>query len=353
MYPALLNQNPPAPYAMSPSMTPQAAPQVPTYAHGGRAKRGKMVIAHMNPKELHVLDHIQGKIERCPKSGMRSYSHLEELLKNPHILANVHHHAREHHAMGEEAGDHHDYHDEHLNHLAAGGMHGDSELALIGPHTHHVFNQLADGLTTNPHDGHPQYFSLRSALGGIWNTIKGGANKAGDYLRNNGRDIIGSAGKTLLPSLMPGLQKTVANNLGPIGGMVSGALPGLAKTGLDKLAGPGAASNPYGNIAGQALAAANDARNAGSDWRQSLGHGLGRAGQRISETGVGPGGLGRAMRGTGDSLAGGSGIRDALSGGLNKVGGTDAIKKAAMDMMQKRISGAPEGNPYEGMAGMF
>jgi len=171
MYSALLNQSLPAPYAMN---TMPMQPQTSAYAHGGKIKRGKMVIAHMNPHELNVLDHIQGKIERCPKSGMRSYSHLEELLKNPHILAGVHHHARCHHAMG---GDIYDYSNAHLNHLAAGGIHGDTELALIGPHTHDVFNQLADGATINPHDGHPQYWSLKNALTGIWNTVKSGASK--------------------------------------------------------------------------------------------------------------------------------------------------------------------------------
>lgn len=353
MYPALLNQSPPAPYAMSSTMSaPMAMPQVPTYAHGGKVKRGKMVVAHMNPHELHVLDHIQGKIERCPKSGMRSYSHLEELLKNPHILANVHHHAREHHAMGEEAG-HHDYHDDHLNHLAAGGMHGDSELALIGPHTHHVFNQLANGGTINPYDGHPQYFSLRNALGGLWDTVKGKANQGVDYIKNNAGPILSSAGQVFLPRMLPHAQQMAKNNFGSFGKKISESLPGLAKTGLEAFAGPGGSNNPYAKIAGQGLQAAYDARNAGKSWGEAAGQGISRAGQRMSESGVGPRELNKAMIGAGNSLAGGKGIRDALSGGFENAGGKNAVKQAAIDMMQKDMPAAQEENPYEGMAGMF
>lgn len=350
MYPALLNQSPPAPYAMNSGMVQpqtQQTPQIPAYAHGGKVKRGKMVVAHMNPKELNILDHIQGKIERCPKSGMRSYSHLEELLKNPHILENVHHHAREHHAMGEEVG-HHDYHDDELNHLAAGGMHGDSELALIGPHTHHVFNQLANGGTINPHDGHPQYWSLGNALGGLWKTVKGKASQVADYFGKNGRSMLGSAANAILPSVMPGMQKMATDKLGPFGGMVSGALPGLAQSGINKISGPAASSNPYGQAIGQGLGAAYGARNEGLG--KAAGQGLNTFGRGISRENVG---LGRIARGAGSNLVAGQGMGNALSGGFNGAGGMDAVKKAAMEMMQKRMPGLPEENPYEGVPGLY
>jgi hypothetical protein len=149
------------------------------YAGGGRLKRGKMVIAHFNPHELNGLDYLQGKKETCPRSGMRSYSHLEELLKNPHILRGVMHHVegkvnpkRHGHAGG---GQPHDYRNPQLNRMADEGVHGDSELALIGPHTKNVLDHLTamEGypITHNPHTGHPHYGILDGLLGGLSSVI--------------------------------------------------------------------------------------------------------------------------------------------------------------------------------------
>lgn len=146
-----LNSTLPAPYELNSSMN---TPPTPMMAKGGRAKHHK-ILAHFNPKELHVMDHLQGHTERCPKTGLRSYSHLEELLKNPHIVGTVHRHAhRQHHAMG---GD--------IAQLEQGGRHGDTEMALIGPHTNHLFHQLAGRSTINPNTGHPEFWSMSSVLG--------------------------------------------------------------------------------------------------------------------------------------------------------------------------------------------
>ena len=77
-----LNSSLPAPYelnntANSNSMETPQTPQMPeaAMAKGGRAKH-KKVLAHFNTKELHEMDHLQGHTERCPKTGLRSYSHL-------------------------------------------------------------------------------------------------------------------------------------------------------------------------------------------------------------------------------------------------------------------------------------
>ncbi len=190
---------PMSPAASLPMPTPTAPVQ--SFSHGGRAKRAKMIAAHVSPHELHILDHLQGHIERCPKTGRRSYSHLEELIKNPHIVAQIHHHthkhhakmAREGHAMGGAPSYAHggtpDLHAMHPIH-AANGMHGDSEVALIGPHTKSLFDHYAEGGTAiNPYDGHPQYFSLSGLLSGAWNAIKGIGSKIGNFFTKNPKTV--------------------------------------------------------------------------------------------------------------------------------------------------------------------
>ena len=230
-------QSLPAPYMMNQS---QGSPvnQSIGLAKGGRAKHHKMIIAHFNPKELDILDHLQGKDERCPKSGIRTYTHLEELLKNPHIRETVHHHAR-HHAMGGDVSM------PYAHHLAAGGRHGDTELGLIGPHTHHFFNQMAGHATHNPHTGHPEYFNLGEALSGLWNGIKGGAGWLGNKLSglfgggHNGLDTLREVANNVgnrsnlnqaanpIPSLIP----PVPGGKGPVGG----ALGPLSSSGEQSL----------------------------------------------------------------------------------------------------------------------
>ena len=300
MYPALLNQSPPAPYQQmspsrpaplgigtSPAQAPAPAPNTggnspmqpqynmpQSYAHGGRTKRGKMVMAHMNSKELDVLDHIQGKQERCPRSNMRSYSHLEELLKNPHILHKIHQHVQ-HHSHGGHAYAHGgEVHGGQAS--AADGVHGDNELAMIGPHTHQVFDHLARmqghaaGDLVNPHDGRPQYWSLRDTLGGVWNGIRGGIGSVGDALSSGARTVgnalslgartageigqqgfdkgqkflqdnpgilqaVGSAGNKILPGLEKAGIEAGTQRFGPLGGLAAAGVGSLAGSGLDYL----------------------------------------------------------------------------------------------------------------------
>jgi len=189
-----------------------AAPHM-GFAPGGRLKRGKMIIAHFNPHELNALDHWQGKRETCPRTGMRSYAHLEELLKNPHILRSLvhkvheHHMHRTHHARG---GHLHDYHDAGLNKMADQGIHGDTEVALIGPHTKQVFDHLVQmthhPLQVNPHTGHPHYGFLDSIISGIGSVLSPVVDFARKIplvgnLIGGVADMIGGGVKKLAPSL--------------------------------------------------------------------------------------------------------------------------------------------------------
>ena len=411
MYPALLNQNVPQqdgnamPISNAMPMQqqqPQAAQSAPmAFAHGGHVgtKRGKMVMAHFSKHELNDLDHLQGKVEKCPRTGMRSYSHLEEILKNPHILANVHHHTAEHHRdmgghmggmpmahyaeggmpmshyagggmpmMHYSHGGHANYHDGQLNHMANEGVHGDTELALIGPHTNHVFNQLATGgCVTNPHTGHPQYWSLGGLLGGLGSAIKGGASALGRGAMAAGRaaathagtlgrgmvsaakaaaPAVGAFGKAAMPYAMEALKPQLAK-LGSAGGVNLGELAhagigAIGDTAFDKMSGPGGPmNNPNAHAMGSGFGKALESKTNGGNWGESVGQGLHHAGSQMEGT------RGAALRGTGMGLASGEGIGKSLAGGAanalaSKMGmpseanGQNALAQAAQSIAAQR-----------------
>lgn len=244
MYPSLVNQTPPAPYASAypmPSQNLMTGPydQPQGYAKGGHVggRPDGFVEVHVSKGEIPVLDHIQGKVEQCPHSGMRKYSHLEELLKNPHILRAVAHHtkgkrkahchggmAMRGYAQGGMVDGHHDYGNARLNQMASNGIHGDTELALIGPHTRQVFNELAEGGTvTNPHDGRPQYWSLGDTLSGIGNAIGTGVNTVGNFLGNGAANVAHGieSGVNTIGSGIGSVGNAVGNGLSTIGNNIS------------------------------------------------------------------------------------------------------------------------------------
>jgi len=232
--------------ALTQALMPLAAVAQPSaYAHGGKIKRGKLIISHFNPHELDTLDELQGKRESCPRSGMRSYSHLEELLKNPHILRGIHHHTQQHAAHRAAGGAMHDYHNPQLNQMASSGIHGDSELALIGPHTKSVLDNLlrstGNNVTVNPQTAHPQYFGLGDILGGISGAL--GKLPLVGGLASGLVNGIGGLAKSAAP-MLGGLTKAAAPILGevfggPIGGMAGDALGGLAGNAVTSFLGGG------------------------------------------------------------------------------------------------------------------
>ena len=291
-------QSLPAPYMMNQS---QGSPvnQSIGLAKGGRAKHHKMIIAHFNPKELDILDHLQGKDERCPKSGIRTYTHLEELLKNPHIRETVHHHAR-HHAMGGDVSM------PYAHHLAAGGRHGDTELGLIGPHTHHFFNQMAGHATHNPHTGHPEYFNLGEALSGLWNGIKGGAGWLGNKAAQGG--------KWLWNTARPALQDLGANALGELANKYIPGSADLVKSGAHGLAnaalGPQEPQSGTQQALAQGLSHGLTAYKGGANAGQALGQGLMGTGNQLG------GRLGEGLIGAGSAFNRGQGLGGALHQGV-------------------------------------
>jgi hypothetical protein len=205
-----------------PSQNPYTS-QAPMYAHGGRTKRGKMVLAHMQPQELDVMDHLQGKRERCPRTNIRSYSHLEEIFKNPHILRGITHHTlkRAHHDAGNAV---HGMLPATAARMAHHGIHGDTQLALIGPHTNRIFHQLTRA--TGGHcdmnaDGHPQYFGLSNIFGGIKDFFTGIPGAVSNLWNNNkdalisGTAALGQQGLNHLGERYGGeMGKNMANTFG-------------------------------------------------------------------------------------------------------------------------------------------
>lgn len=315
----------PAPYELNqiPAI-PQMSPQLTQFtqnnsqppmmlARGGRAKNKKMVIAHMSPHELNILDHLQGDREHCPKTGIRSYMHLEEILKNPHIAGNIHRHAHaQHRASGGLMGP--------IEHLREGGRNGDTELAMIGPHTHHIFNQLSDGPTLNPTTGLPEYWSLGNALSGIWDTIKG----AGSKLLPHAKDLA----RTVLPQILPTAQKALGDKFGDIGNTIGSALPGLTNSALGPQTGP---INPMTQALGQGINKGIQGYQGGQSARQAFGQGLQSAGQQYG------GGIGSALENTGSSLSQGKGIgqslRSGAESGFKQMGGMDQLGNMARNTM--------------------
>lgn len=425
MYPALLNQSPPAPYQMQQSSQQQQSPSQPaaapsmqpqynmpqSYAHGGRPKRGKMVLAHMNPKELNVLDHVQGKQERCPRSNLRSYSHLEELLKNPHILHKVHQHVQSHCQGGRAYADGGHAHGQAL---ASHGVHGDTELAMIGPHTHQVFNHLArmqghkEGDLVNSQDGRPQYWSLGDTLGGVWNSIKGaGANAASDAwngLKGAGSQAydagkqavegvqtfahehpgivraIGSAGQKVLPALTQQGSQMAGERYGPLAALGVQGLGALGGEGADYLANFDLPENtPAGTDQGQKIGQAlggglNQAASAygnmqptsqerqpgfigpqrGINMREVGRQGLGGALQTYGQ-GT-PGSIGGAMNGIGTALARGDSMGRGASLGAQGAWmgsqGQSGVSDAAKNLMTRFGQAGGEGGAQSGASSM-
>lgn len=324
-----LNSTLPAPYELNNSSNAQQMtsnpPEMLSFAKGGRAKH-KKILAHFNPKELHVMDHLQGHSERCPKTGLRSYSHLEELLKNPHIVGTMHRHAqshREHHAMGGS-----------IDHLAEGGRHGDTEMALIGPNTNHIFHQLAGRSTTNPNTGHPEFWSIGGALSGLGGALKGAASSAGRGLSSAARaaaplarQAAGSIGQGARAFGSSAL--TAARAAAPhVGAAFTKFAPMAAQMGTqylaDRLQGkPQEEFNPQDYVGmlpesmqglAQAGAGAYNARRGGASNQQAFGQGLSQLGQGYE----GP--LGNAMQGFGNSLGQGGNFRSGLGEAASRVG---------------------------------
>jgi hypothetical protein len=350
--------SPPPPYALTSSLHPAPwANQIstPFLAKGGKAKHKGMAKVHMNRNELDVLDHIQGGPEHGPE-GVRVYSHLEELLKNPHIVRNVHHHAQQHahhHASGG------------IEHLREGGRFGDNEIAMIGPNTHRLFNQLAGHPTRNPNTGHPEYWSIGPALGGMFNSIAskapgmlssaasgmgrlassaasglGSAARAAAPMVQNAASGVGKALQSdqfknfatgALNATQPLIQNALNKNLGEDWGGVAGA---IGKTAQDQYLGQGDPNSMWNQL-GTATGTSINKYNQGYTPQQAAGYGMSQFGQDVG------GNMGQGLQGFGNMMSQGQGMggyqmpsRQDMYNSMNSPNARNAVQDIGTNLIR-------------------
>ncbi|HXB10819.1 MAG TPA: hypothetical protein VNZ45_02450 [Bacteroidia bacterium] len=321
----------PAPYELDQSQSSMPmAQQAQPYARGGRTSRHKGLIeAHVSPHELTIMDHLQGGMKPGP-GGIRSYPGLEELLKNPHLSHTIHRHAHAHrHANGGMTG--------RMEHLREGGRNGDTELALIGPHTHHFFNQLAGHATRNPNTGHPEYFDIGGALSGLWNTVKGIGAPIMDTiggLFNSAKPALTQIAQNAAPTLLPMAQQALGDKFGAAGQMAGNMLGQGAQQFLGQ---PSGEQNPYYQAIGQGIGQAAKGYAGGANPSQAFGQGLQHFGSQIG------GGVGNALQESGQQLGQGSSwgqaARSGAQRGFNELGGRQGLYNSANRIGQGLIQG--------------
>lgn len=295
---------------------PMQQPMTPmsSFKKGGKVK---MTPAHMSKHEMDILDHLQGRTERTAH-GVRTYPHFEELLSNPHLHAMITHHARQSHAEGGDISPHME-HD-----MEQHGRHGDTEVALLGPRTHHFFHSMATGGAMNP-DGHPEYWSIGGALGGLWKGIKGAGSaiaKHGGAFAKAAAPHVGSALQAAAPALTDIAAQHLQKHLGDAGGMLAG-LGGQLAGGLGgKLAGPN--GSQLGTAIGSGLGQFAKAKNEGQSFGQAAGQGLSQAGSHFGEENP----TGQLLGSVGQGLQSGQSAKQILSGAAPHAiqGGLNAVQ---------------------------
>lgn len=334
---ASANNRMPAPYELNNNST---LPQGSYLAKGGRASKGHkgMAKVHMNRNELNILDHWQGGPEHGPE-GVKTYSHLEEILKNPHIIRSVHHHAqRHHHASGG------------IEHLREGGRYGDNEIAMIGPNTQRLFNHLAGGSTRNPNTGLPEYWSIGPALSGISGALGGAFSKlpgmfssaaraAAPALQNvasTAKNVLGSDqfknfATGALQATQPLIQQQLDKHLGQDWGGVAGA---IGQTAQNQYLGQGDPNSVW-NQAGQAAGTSINKYNQGYTPQQAAGYGMNQFGQDMG------GNYGQALQGVGNAMSQGQGMsgyrmpnRQDMYNSMNSQGMRDAVQDIGTNMIR-------------------
>lgn len=341
-----LNQKVPSSYSVSAPNSYLHSNEM-SFAKGGRTGKHKgMIKVHINPQEIRALDHIQGFSEHAP-DGVKMYPGLEDILKNRHLVENVHKHSHKH-RMHHYAGGY----SPSVQHLREGGRYGDTEIAMIGPRTKHLFDNFSVYPTKNPYTGHPEYWSIGSALNGLWDTVSGAASKipsmfsgaadAAAPALQNAVSGIGNAIKSdqfknfatgALNATQPLIQETLNKNLGENWGNIAGQ---IGKQAQNTYLGEGDPNSMW-NQAGRAAGTSINKYNQGYTPQQASGYGINQFGQNIG------GGVGQGLAGFGGSLAQGGNFRNAgMQGGrdfYNALGGNQGLRNAAQGVANRFAQG--------------
>lgn len=335
----------------------------PSFAHGGladhlargghRKEHRTMIKAHFSPRELDVMDVIQGSQKRHSKDGIRSYPHLEEILKNPHIRSHIHRHVTAHAHGGQVHPDM-----KHLYHVdAEHGRHGDTEVAYIGPHTRHLLDMWAGHQTHNPIDHAPEYFSLGNvfsgignALGGVGSTLWNGIKSVGSGIYNAGKGLLGAAAPMVqqaLPALGQMAGSALGSRFGGAGEMIGNALGGVAGNLGSNLVGQLApqqdeASAPYQQAATQGLNTMAQNLSSGQGLKEAALGGLSSYGGQLNNP------AGNFMQTAANAYGQGDNAQSALGQGLSRIG--SQVPGAAGNFMQGAGSAMGGGaNPWQAL----
>ena len=138
------------------------------YSHGGEVHRRGMEDVYMSPREIIVMDKLQGdhpKSQNYDKDGVKNYTKLWHMLKSsPHLMrAGWHGHYKEldrqSHAHGGQADD------------APEGRFGDTKRIRIpkkmADMLDHVLKQTGHHPSRNPKTGHREYYGLNGFFNGV------------------------------------------------------------------------------------------------------------------------------------------------------------------------------------------
>ena len=299
-YQPQLQQKPQGQLPGQATQQPQQLPGMPqqSFAHGGHATGDDkhFILGHFNKAELPMLDTWQGKASYIPGTKIRHYKGLEKRFVGDHIFSDtLNKHVDGHMRTGrlQEL-------KEQAAHLKKLGRHGDTEVALIGPHTRRFLDHCTGG-DVNPHDGgHPEYFNLGDVLGGIGGAISPYVKSAGNWIGNKlGAGDIGSAVTDFGSKAYDNFIKPAGNFVGqfakPIGNAIGGAF-GDPKLG-DTIDSVGDAASNYFNPDQQQEAGATGSpvegpptqmqdrvNQANAFIRSPVGQGLGAGAKKAFET---------------------------------------------------------------------
>lgn len=344
----------PAPYELS-NMgllgNPSSSSSGQYLAKGGKASKGHkgMTKVHLSRREAADLDHMQGGPEHGSE-GVKVYSHLEELLRNPHIVRNVHHHAQQHRRHHADGG---------LEQQREAGRFGDNEIAMIGPNTHRLFNQLAGHPTRNPNTGLPEYWSIGPALSGLGGALGSGLSSMGGMFGRGLSSMGGALGRGAqaaapmlqqaatgaknvlgsdqfknfatgaLNATQPLIQQQLDKHLGNDWGGVAGAIGNTAQNQYLGQGDPNSAWNQMGQAAGTSI----NKYSQGSTPQQAAGYGMSQFGQDLG------GNMGKVAQGFGNAMSQGQGnyqmpSRQDMYNSFNGQNSRNAVQDIGNNLIQ-------------------
>lgn len=169
-----------------------------------------LILAHFNSNELRNLDKAQGgRLEN--KEGLPVYTKLYHMIKkNPEMRDHLNElfELGKMHQKGQET-----HLSKRLNKLAADGIGGDTELALIPKKLSDMLDHVIGGVSRNPKDGYKQYFLGALAALAAPMLLQGGMAGMGTMIGSMGKKLSNSVQRPQAQSIQrPNAQANFAQN---------------------------------------------------------------------------------------------------------------------------------------------